>query len=108
MSKRTRDVFNADRSEPFTNREMQKLADVSLMTLHLWRQGTATKSALRATKSPNGTVRYPVKSTLNWMRKHDITPAVHPDELERIGDQRARKPGPLRSKRPPAASAGYH
>lgn len=106
MNKRTqRNAYDAERSEPFTNREMQALAGVSLMTLHLWRQGTATKSVLRASKQANGTVRYPVRQTLNWMKRHDITPAVHPDDL---GKQARNKPGPLRPKRPPAEDARYH
>lgn len=104
MNKR-RDPYSATRAEPFTNREMQQLTQVSLMTLHLWRKGTATKSPLHATKAANGTVRYPVRGTLNWMRRHDIEPVVHPDDL---GNEKRKKPGPLRAKRPAERAVGYH
>lgn len=104
---RKKNPYEAKRSEPFTNREMQAMTNVSLMTLHLWRAGTATKEVLYARKESNGAVRYPVKRTLGWMRRHDITPAVHPDEL----DAPTKKSGPPGSKRPAAASAAaarYH
>lgn len=102
MTKRNaqRDQYTAERTKPFTNREMQIMTTVSLMSLHLWRQGTATKTALPAKKNDDGTIAYPVRSTLRWLAKHDIVPAVHPDEVERVTSPsgRRKKSGPVRAR----------
>lgn len=101
-----RDPYEAARSEPFTNTEMQAMSGVSLMTLHLWRQGTPTKAKLSATKDRAGRVRYPVRQTLAWMKRHGIVPREHPDDLAGA-PQRKSGPPPGRGK-PAAAHAAVH
>lgn len=104
-----RNFYAAKREEPFTNREMQALTGVSMMSLHLWRQGTATKSRMPSGKNDNGTVRYPVIRTLRWLERYGIELQVHPDDLSREGQRPARKkPGPITSKRVESRRAGYH
>lgn len=104
MTKRNaqRDPYTAERTKPFTNREMQTMTAVSLMSLHLWRQGTATKTVLPAKKNDDGTIAYPVRSTLRWLEKHDIALMVHPDEVDRVanpsGSARRKKSGPMRAR----------
>ena len=99
MTKRNaqRDLYDAERTAPFTNKEMQMMTSVSLMSLHLWRRGTATKSTLPAKKNDDGTIAYPVRSTLRWLKKHDIPLKVHPDDVA-AQPLRRRKPGPVRAR----------
>jgi hypothetical protein len=98
------DPYQVTRTEPFTNPEMQRMSGVSLMSLHLWRRGTATKTKLPAQKDGQGRVRYPVRSTIAWMRRHGIVPAVHPDALA----AQKNKSGPTPGRKPAAAAAAAH
>jgi hypothetical protein len=97
-----RDPYATERAVPFTNKEMQAMTGVSLMSLHLWRQGTPTKSPMPARKNDNGTVVYPVRSTMRWLKRHDIPLEVHPDDIDAMtkADRRLRrkKSGPTRAK----------
>lgn len=92
-----RDQYTAERTKPFTNKEMQAMTAVSLMSLHLWRQGTVTKTMLPAKKNDDGTIAYPVRSTLRWLKKHDIALMIHPDEVDVVanGSTRRKKSGPI-------------
>jgi hypothetical protein len=101
MSKR--DLYAAERSEPFTTNELQALTGVSLMSLYLWGRGSSVREPLNAKKLANGRKQYPVKATLRWLRRYGIEPVVHPDDL----GKKARKAGPVRPKHAPERRAAY-
>jgi hypothetical protein len=102
-----RDPYTATkRTEPFNNREMQAMADVSLMSLYLWKKGSTKRAPIPYSKAENGTVRYPVKSSLRWLKRHGIELLVHPDDVNEHDHRTApeaprqrRKPGPVHARR---------
>lgn len=96
MPKMTRDPYATERKAPFTNNEMVTMTQVSLMTLHLWRKGTPTKRALKASLK-GAHVLYPVQATMKWLREYQIPMHVHPDDLDGEKPLRVaavKKPGP--------------
>jgi hypothetical protein len=97
-----RDPYSANRTEPFNTAEMQAMTEVSAMSLYLWKTGTATKKPLPYRKNDSNRCLYPVKQTLNWLKRYDIPLQVHPDDVAKSKKTPARKkPGPVaqRSKR---------
>lgn len=94
-----RNPYEAERIEPFTNKEMEAMCDVTAMTLHLWRQGPPAKTGpLETVPGLGRAVLFPVKKTLRWLRDNGVPVYVHPDDLRKPrpaqGQAAVKKPGP--------------
>lgn len=94
-----RDMYAAERTIPFSVKELEVMCEVTQMTVYLWRKGTPTREPLKTQKVSGTAVRLPVKSTLAWLKRHEIPVFVHPDDLTKprpaaAPSGQARKPGP--------------
>jgi len=78
---------------PLTTWHLQRLFDVSAMTIYNWRQGTVTKTPLPCEVDASGHVHYWLAEVKVWARKNAVPLAADPGE---VAEMAPRRRGPRR------------
>lgn len=78
-------------AKSLTIKQAQEAFGIAHMTLHNWRQGTATKEALPATTGENGRVSIRLGDLKTWAKRHGVEFATDPAKIIERDEAKAAK-----------------
>ena len=71
-----------------TTWHLQRIFDVSAMTVYNWRRGTATKTRLPCAVEQNGRVHYTIGAVKAWARKNAVPLVEDPGQVATMAPRR--------------------